>query len=97
VKKVILTLCNRSCTKVFTLWPRISRKETQIPEPKFASSSGNTTKTGGSDPTFWASSRPKSLLGSLPPCGTSFGAASFPTAAEEVRRLNSLGGNHVDR
>jgi hypothetical protein len=47
VKNVILTLCNRSCTKVFTLWQRISRKGMQIPEPKFESSGGKTTKTGG--------------------------------------------------
>jgi hypothetical protein len=89
VKKVILTLCNRSCTKVFTVWPRISRKGTRILEPKFKSSSGKTTKTGGSDPTFWASSRPKSFSGSLPPCGTFFGAGSFTTAADEASKPNS--------
>ena len=66
MKKVILTLCNRSCTKVFTLWPRISRKETQIPEPKFESSGGKSTKTGGSDPTFLGFQPPKKSFGVAP-------------------------------
>jgi hypothetical protein len=89
VKKVILTLCNLSCTKVFTLWQGMSRKKMQIPEPKFKSSGGKTTKTGGSDPTFLAFSRPKSLSGSLPPSAPLFGAGSFSTAAEQVRKVNS--------
>jgi hypothetical protein len=89
VKTVILTLCNSSCTKVFTLWQRISRKEMEMLEPEFKSSDGKTTKTGGSDPTFLAFSRPKSFSGSLPPYGTLFGAGSFSTAAEQVRKVNS--------
>ena len=56
MKQVILTLCNRSCTKVFTLWHRIFWKETPIPEPKFESSGGKTTKTGGTS--FGAGSFP---------------------------------------
>ena len=67
VKLVILTLCMLSCTEVFTLWPRILWQEKPIPEPKTKSSGGRTTRTGGSDPTFWASIRPKGFLGSLPP------------------------------
>jgi hypothetical protein len=63
VKKVILTLCTLSCTKVFTLWPGISPKKTEMLEPNFKSSGGKSTKTGGSDPTFWASSRPKVFRG----------------------------------
>jgi hypothetical protein len=78
VKKVILTLCNLSCTKVFTLWQGMSRKKTQIPEPKFKSSGGKTTKTGGSDPTFWAFSRPKCLRGRSRPAAPSSVPVVFP-------------------
>jgi hypothetical protein len=56
-----------ACTEVFTLWQRIFPQQKEMPEAKPESSGGKTTRTGGSDPTFWASIRPKVLLGSLPP------------------------------
>jgi hypothetical protein len=97
VKKVVLTPCKLVCTKVFTLWRRIFRQDAQIPEPKTKSSGGKTTKTGGSDPTFRAFSRPKSFLGSLPPCGTSSGADRFPTAARDGVATQFQGGNYAYR
>jgi hypothetical protein len=63
VKNVNLTLCNRSCTKVFTLWPRMHLQDQAMPAAKLKSSGRKTTKTGGSDPTFSAFSRPKSSWG----------------------------------
>jgi hypothetical protein len=63
VKKVNLTLCNSSCTKVFTLWPRMHLQDKAMPEAKLKSSGRKTTKTGGSDPTFSAFRRPKSSWG----------------------------------
>jgi hypothetical protein len=63
VKKVNLTLCNSSCTKVFTLWPRMHLQDKAMPEAKLKSSGRKTTKTGGSDPTFSAFRRPKSAWG----------------------------------
>jgi hypothetical protein len=89
VKNVIPTLCRVPCTQNVTLWQRIFRKQVRMAGQNLGSSGGKPTKTGGSDPTFWASSRPKSFSGSLPPCGTSFGAGSFPLAAENVRNTNS--------
>jgi len=97
VKKVILTPCKLACTEVFTLWQRIFRLERQIPEGKTKSSGGKTTKTGGSDPTFRAFSRPKSVSGSLPPSGTSSGAGRFSTAAEERLSTQFQGGNYAHR
>jgi hypothetical protein len=66
VKNVSLTFCKLSCTQSVTLWQRISRKKNEMPEPKPKSSGGKTTKTGGSDPTFWAFSRPKKFFGVAP-------------------------------
>ncbi len=37
---------------------------------------GKKTETGGSDPTFWQSIRPKSLSGSLPPAPSNSGPFS---------------------
>ena len=55
-----MTPCKSSCTKVFTMWPGMPMKDKAIAEAKPKSSGGKTTKTGGSDPTFSAFSRPKS-------------------------------------
>ena len=63
MKKVNLTPCKSSCTKVFTLWPRMFLEHKALREAKPRSGSGKTAKTGGSDPTFSAFSRPKSAWG----------------------------------
>ena len=63
MKNVNTTLCKSCCTKVFTLWLRMSRAAEEIFESKCNSSGEKTTKTGGSDPTFSAFSRPKSSWG----------------------------------
>ena len=63
MKKVNMTLCKSVCTKVFTVWPSMSWKHAEIPETKLKTSGGKTTKSGGSDPTFPASGRPKSFWG----------------------------------
>ena len=72
VKNVRISLCNLVCTKVFTLSPPKVLRERNIRSRNFKSDGPKTTKTGGSDPTFSAFSRPKSFVGSLPPvvCGT---------------------------
>ena len=67
VKTVEFSHCTFSCTDVFTYDLRklltCWRMQTSHPESVRA----ETTKKGGSDPTFWVLSRPKGLLGSLPP------------------------------
>jgi hypothetical protein len=63
VKKVNMTLFTSFFTQVFTPWPRMPVEGKAMPETKPKSSSGKTTKTGGSDPTFSAFSRPKSAWG----------------------------------
>ena len=67
VKNVRISLFNLVFTKVFTLSPSKVLREKNIRSRNFKSSGGKTTKTGGSDPTFSAFSRPKSFVGSLPP------------------------------
>jgi hypothetical protein len=67
VKNVRISLCNLVWTKVFTLSLSKALREKNIRSGNFKSSGGKTTKTGGSDPTFSAFSRPKSFVGSLPP------------------------------
>jgi hypothetical protein len=58
-----MTLFTSFFTQVFTLWPRIFLTHGAMRETKPKSSIGKTTKTGGSDPTFSAFSRPKSAWG----------------------------------
>ena len=61
VKIVLFTHCTFSCTEVFTLGLHITRKIHGIAARILESSLGKTTRTGGSDPTLWASIRPKSF------------------------------------
>jgi hypothetical protein len=72
VKNVRIPLFNLVFTQVFTLSPPKIVREKNIQSRNLKSSGRKTTKTGGSDPTFSAYSRPKSFVGSLPPivCGT---------------------------
>jgi hypothetical protein len=63
VKKVDLTPCKSSCTKVFTVWPGMRLGPKAAAEAKPESEGRKTTKTGGSDPAFWAFSRPKGSWG----------------------------------
>ena len=63
MKNVNMTLCKSPCTKVFTLWPGMSWKQTEMSDTKLKSSGGKATKSGGSDPTFSAFGRPKSFWG----------------------------------
>jgi hypothetical protein len=67
VKNVRTPLCNLVCTQVFTFSMPKLLGERNIRSWNFKSSGRKTTKTGGSDPTFSAFSRPKSFVGSLPP------------------------------
>ena len=67
VKNVRISLFNLVFTQVFTLFPLKVLNEKNIRNRNLESSGGKTTKTGGSDPTFSAFSRPKSFVGSLPP------------------------------
>jgi hypothetical protein len=50
---------------------------------------GKNTKTGGSDPTFSAFSRPKSSVRSLPPGGTVDRALFFPRWQETGKKYTS--------
>jgi len=63
VKNVTFLLCTSSCTKVFTLSAPTPLKEGAMLNRNPKSSVRKTTKTGGSDPTFPAFSRPKSPWG----------------------------------
>jgi hypothetical protein len=85
VKKVNLTPCNLFCTQVFTVWQRISWKEMEMTEANFKSSDGKTTKTGGSDPTFWASNRPKSSWGRSRPTAPGSVPVVFPSLRKVTR------------
>jgi len=85
VKKVNLTPCKSSCTKVFTLWPRMFLEHKALREAKPRSGSGKTAKTGGSDPTFSAFSRPKSAWGrSRPGAPCPVPAVSSPVRNENL-------------
>jgi hypothetical protein len=83
VKKVKTMLCTFFFSRFRTLWETYS-SERKGDKRKHQEKSrlGKNTKSGGSDPTFSASRRPKSFLWSLPPCGTSNGAWSFFQGAE---------------
>ena len=63
MKNVNMTLFTSFFTRIFTLWLRLLLEHKAMPETKPKSSRGKTTKTGGSDPTFSAFSRPKSSWG----------------------------------
>jgi hypothetical protein len=82
VKNALLTHCKPACTEVFTSWPRILRQKSEIPKARPKSSVGKTTKTGGSDPTFRAFSRPKSLWGRSRPAAQVSVPVVFPTLPE---------------
>lgn len=88
VKNVRNSLCNLSCTKVFTPVGSKLLKETHIEIRISESSGGRTTKTGGSDPTFWALNRPKGSHGSLPPV---FRARKEPKHPETQRVAPAYG------
>jgi len=70
VRNARISLFNVICTKVFTFYPSKALRERNIRIGKFKTSGAQTGKTGGSDPTFSAFSRPKSFMGSLPPVGS---------------------------
>jgi len=84
VKQVVPTLCRPVCTPDFTLWLRIFVEQEEMKYPGRKSTVRRSTKTGGSDPAFSAFSRPKSVLGSLPPCG----ACRIPAVAENPLEQN---------
>jgi hypothetical protein len=63
VKNVRISLFNVVCTNVFTFSPPKVLRAKHIRSRNVKSSGMQTTKTGGSDPTFWASIRPKSFRG----------------------------------
>ncbi len=68
MKSVSFSLFKPFCTKVFTLMSAYAAERQCDAWRRNSKSSGiETTKTGGSDPTFSAFSRPKSAWGSLPP------------------------------
>jgi len=63
VKNVRNSFCILVCARTFTLARSIWREDKQIENSTSKSIGGKTLKTGGSDPTFSAFSRPKSSLG----------------------------------
>jgi hypothetical protein len=73
VKNVRLTFCTFVFNKFCTLWrEHLPAVEPHRGKPQEKTRRGKNTKSGGSgsDPTFSATSRPKSFWGSLPPAGT---------------------------
>jgi hypothetical protein len=66
VKNVRISLFNVVCTKVFTFSPPKVLRERNIRSRNVKSSGVQTTKKGGSDPTFSAFSRPKKFRGVAP-------------------------------
>ena len=79
-----MTPWKSSCTRVFTLWPGIPMKDKAMAEGKLKSSGGKTTKTGGSDPTFSAFSRPKSAWGRSRPEAPYPVPAVFSTSSDQT-------------
>ena len=78
MKKVRITASTFACSCFFTLWYdqfHIGERDTERNARK--SHRGKKTETGGSDPTFLRPSRPKSLVGSLPPSGARKPCRSF--------------------
>jgi hypothetical protein len=69
VKNVRISLFNLVFTQVFTLSPPKVLTGRNMLRRNFKSSGRKTTKTGGSDPTFSAFSRPKSAWGRSRPIG----------------------------
>src|SRR5712664_242272 len=63
VKNVRNSFCTLVCTSFFTLVRSIWLREKQVEISDSESAGKKITKTGGSDPTFSASSRPKSFRG----------------------------------
>ena len=85
MKKVSLTHCKSSCTEVFTPSPRMFLQHKTLREAKPKSGGGKITKTGGSDPTFSAFSRPKSSWGrSRPEAPCPVPAVSSPVRNEDL-------------
>jgi hypothetical protein len=69
VKWLQIRPCTFGIASVFTATQAQAlgcRRNSEAAESK--SRRGKNSQTGGSDPTFSASSRPKSIVGSLPPC-----------------------------
>jgi hypothetical protein len=95
VKKVNMTPCKSSCTKVFTLWPRMPMKHKAIAEAKPKSSGGTTTKTGGSDPTFSACSRPKSAWGRSRPEAPYPVPGVLSTSSDQTFAIHFEGDNYA--
>jgi|SRR5579859_2533771 len=63
VKNIGSSICILDCSRSFTLVRRIYLKVKQVANSTSESTSEKNTKTGGSDPTFSASGRPKSFWG----------------------------------
>ena len=95
MKKVNLTLCKSSCTKVFTLWPRIALKHKAMAEPKRKSNGRKTTKTGGSDPTFSAFSRPKRSWGRSRPETPCPASEAFSKTSERMPIIHIEGDSNA--
>ncbi len=95
VKNVRNSRCNSNFTSSFTLFRRITRKESQLEASAAKSDSEKITETGGSAPTFSAFSRPKSVWGSLPPCGTSNRAGCFFRGAAKSSETSQKGQRHA--
>jgi hypothetical protein len=90
-----MTPCKSSCTKVFTSWPSMPVKKKAIAEAKPKSSGGKTTKTGGSDPTFSAFSRPKSAWGRSRPEAPCPVPVVFSTSSDQTFAIHFEGDSNA--
>ena len=67
MKKVNTTLCKSSCTKVFTLWPRMLQSADKMFRNETQKQRRENYKNGRERPHFFGFQPPKKFVGSLPP------------------------------
>ena len=80
MKNVILTFCKLACTECRHLVAAHLPARKGDAGSKTQKQRWENYKNGRERPHFLGFQPPKKFLESLPPCGTSIGAGSFPTA-----------------
>jgi hypothetical protein len=90
-----MTLFTSFFTPVFTVWPRMLLKHNAMCQTKTKSSSGKSTKTGGSAPTFSAFSRPKSAWGRSRPEAPYPVPVVFSSSSDQTFAIHFEGDNYA--
>src|SRR5260370_6169712 len=96
VKDVRNSICILDCSSSFTLVRHIYLKVKPIANSTSKSTGEKNTKTGGSDPTFSAFSRPKSFRGRSRPFFTPGNKAQQPEALRIAPRFGGSSAKHDD-